>query len=231
MEFLDDHILERSAVVANCRMNRDRTLSGSNSYANELGFNPLGLVLEKAKSSAAGAKWLDLCCGSGRALIGAAQIVQDERAEGKCEILGVDLVGMFSPMGARLSCLKLVQASLADWQPDRCFDVVTCVHGLHYIGDKLGLIARVASWLTNDGVFAANLDLNNIKCPDGRSAIRSVSSELRRNGLDYHRRTRLIICKGRRLVAFPFRYLGANDEAGPNYTRQPVVDSYYSRID
>ena len=28
----------------------------------------------------------------------------------------------------------------------------------------------------------------------------------------------------------PYRYLGADDQAGPNYTGQPAVDSYYEVI-
>jgi hypothetical protein len=41
VNYLSDDILERSAVVANCRMNRERNLLGSNGYEKELGFNPL----------------------------------------------------------------------------------------------------------------------------------------------------------------------------------------------
>jgi hypothetical protein len=40
MRFLSDDQLERSGVVANCRMNRERDLTGSNGYDRELGFNP-----------------------------------------------------------------------------------------------------------------------------------------------------------------------------------------------
>src|SRR4051812_27297976 len=47
MRLLSDDILERSAVVANCRMNRERGLVGSNGYAKELGFNPLDLLRER----------------------------------------------------------------------------------------------------------------------------------------------------------------------------------------
>ena len=41
MRLLDDDELERSAVVANCRMNRERNLLGSNGYERELDFDPL----------------------------------------------------------------------------------------------------------------------------------------------------------------------------------------------
>src|SRR5580693_7611900 len=39
MKLLNDDELERSAVVANCRMNRERDLTGSNGYSKEVGFN------------------------------------------------------------------------------------------------------------------------------------------------------------------------------------------------
>lgn len=41
MDLLDDDQLERSAVVANCRMNRERGLLGTNGYGRELGLDPL----------------------------------------------------------------------------------------------------------------------------------------------------------------------------------------------
>ena len=49
MDLLDDDQLERSAVVANCRMNRERDLTGTNGYDRELGFNPLDLLKERTR--------------------------------------------------------------------------------------------------------------------------------------------------------------------------------------
>jgi hypothetical protein len=115
---------------------------------------------------------------------------------------------------------------LTSWRPDRPFDLITCVHGLHYVGDKLGAIARAASWLAEDGLFAANLDLANLRPSDGRGG-RRFASVLRDRGLEYDRRRRRISCRGRKAMSLPFRYLGADDTAGPNYTGQPAVDSYY----
>src|SRR4029077_16266942 len=94
--------------------------------------------------------------------------------------------------------LRLVEASLRTWRPEGRFDLITCVHGLHYVGDKLGLIARAASWLTEDGMFVASLDLRNLKLADGRPAGRKVTSRLRRGGLGYDPRRRLIRCRGRK---------------------------------
>ena len=224
MNLLGDDELERSAVVANCRMNRERGLLGSNGYDRELGFDPLD-VPRKALGEGRSAAWLDLCCGSGKALIEAARIAHDEGLD--VEIVGVDLAGMFRRVDPELNRLRLVEASLSDWRPDRGFDLTSCVHGLHYIGDKLGLIARAASWLAEDGLFVGSLDLHNVKIADGDSTVRRLAVDLRRSGLEYDRRRRLVICRGRKVLDLPYRYLGADDRAGPNYSGQPAVDSYY----
>ena len=141
--------------------------------------------------------------------------------------VGVDLVGMFHRPDADLTRLRLVEASLRTWRPDRDFDLITCVRGHHYVGDKLGLVSRAASWLADDGLFLANLDLKNLKLTEGREGGRKIVSDLRRVGLDYASGKRLLVCHGRKIVSLPFQYLGVNDGAGPNYTRQPAVDSYY----
>jgi hypothetical protein len=70
---LDAVALEKSEVVANACMNRQRNLAGPNSYEKDLGFAPLDFLkksLEKQREAA----WLDLCCGAGRALIEAAEV-------------------------------------------------------------------------------------------------------------------------------------------------------------
>ena len=228
MRLLGNDELERSAVVANCRMNRERNLHGSNGYDRELRLNPLDFLKQRIATGRLVA-WLDLCCGTGRALIQAARQVGAEGLVSSIEIVGVDLVGMFDPTDSSLSCLRLVEASLSNWCPDRSFDLITCVHGLHYVGDKIGLIASAASWLVEDGRFVANLDLNNICLSDGKTK-RTLLTQLRGSGLEYDRRKRLIVCRGRKGQALPFRYLGADDRVGPNYTGQPAVTSHYEYL-
>src|SRR5947209_16790974 len=96
MDLLADDVLERSAVVANCRMNRERDLAGSNGYDRELGFAPLEFLGETLGQRGRVA-WLDLCCGSGKALVQAAETLGSAGLAPRAEILGVDLVGMFLP--------------------------------------------------------------------------------------------------------------------------------------
>jgi hypothetical protein len=66
------------------------------------------------------------------------------------------------------------------WQPARRFDPVTRVHGLHYVGDKLGLLVRAAAWLTETGTFVADLDLTSIRLANGRPAGPRLATAMRR---------------------------------------------------
>ncbi len=225
--FLNDRELEQSEVVANRRMNRERGLSGANSYEKDLGFNPTGFLIARLRDQHSVA-WLDLCCGSGRAILAAASALKPELAAGTLEIVGVDLVGMFAetelPAG-----VQLIQASLHDWRPSRTYDLITCVHGLHYVGDKLGLIARACGWLKDAGQFAGHLDLANVRLEDDASASRILTNSFKRHGLTYDRRRHLLSLTGRLEVNFPLHYVGADDQAGPNCTGQEAVDSYYAK--
>ena len=201
MKLAADKELENSPIVANCRMNRERNLHGTNGYDRDLRFDPLeylrGIVDEQGQ-----AKWLDLCCGSAKALVEASAILDAERLP--ITMVGVDLVGMFNESSSER--LRLVQASLADCKPAEHFDLITCVHGLHYIGDKLDLIARAASWLTPNGRFTASLDENNLRL--SQAADRIIVAQVRQAGFSYSTKHRILECDGNRKVQFPFRYLG-----------------------
>jgi SAM-dependent methyltransferase len=207
--------LEASSVVANSAMNRERQLSGVNSYARELGFDPAAWLAEHAATS-----WLDLCCGTGRALIAAGVKLPE------VTITGVDLVDAFdqpTPPNVRLLC-----ASLHSWAPSQPYDLITCVHGLHYIGDKLGLLSRAAGWLTAGGRFVADLDLSSVRVEGVTN--RQLTASIRRAGFTYDARRHRISRIGPARITLPYAYLGADDHAGPNYTGQPAVDSHYQRM-
>ena len=223
MTLLDLEELEQSAIVANCRMNRERDLAGSNGYETDLRLNPLKFLTEQ--SDDADISWLDLCCGSGKALIQAATIVREQKLA--INIIGVDLVNMFLPFEEAKLNLNLVSASLSDWSPDTKFDLITCVHGLHYLGDKIGLLLRSRTWLKPGGKFIANLDPDNLKCdtPKGHA---NPLKWLRENGFGYSAKQHLIACNASESIALPpFDFIGADDQAGPNYTGQPAVNSHY----
>ena len=118
-----------------------------------------------------------------------------------------------------------------DWQPDCSFDLITSVHGLHYVGDKLTLISKAVSWLKPQGVFLANLDSNNLKLSNGKIAGRKIIHDLRQAGIEFVSAQRLLVCRGRKEFKPSLEYLGADDSAGPNYTGQAAVDSYYRLLE
>jgi hypothetical protein len=218
-ELVGDGELALSEVVANRTMNRERTLAGVNSYARELGFDPA----ERLHGHPGG--WLDLCSGEGLALRAAAAVLPPGTP-----LTGVDLVGPLGPVPV-LPGLHLVTASVAGWRPDRSgFGLVTCVHGLPYLGDKLGLLARWAGWPAPDGLLAVTFDPGSVRHADGSSAARPVLAALRAAGFRYSSARRLLTLQGGRGLppAFEgFQYLGADPAAGPNWTGQPAVASYY----
>jgi SAM-dependent methyltransferase len=227
---LGDAALADSAVVANCAMNRERGLTGVNSYARELGFSPLDALAGSHHDGAAAGQdpgWLDLCCGSGRALIEAARHLHATVPARRAALIGVDLVDAFAHQDEPLPGLELICGSVLDYAPARAFDLITCVHGLHYVGDKLGLLARAAGWLTPDGRLVADLDLADVDV-GGPAAMRRLRSRLREAGFEYGPRRHRITCVGQSEVRLPYAYLGADDRAGPGYTGQPAVASYYT---
>ncbi|WP_188316251.1 hypothetical protein [Chitinophaga agrisoli] len=66
MELLSESELIWSSVVANTRMNRERNASGINSYEQEFRFKPEDHLITTIHKQGY-AKWLDLCCGQGKA--------------------------------------------------------------------------------------------------------------------------------------------------------------------
>ncbi len=221
-------VLEQSSVVANNAMNRERQLTGVNSYTRELGINPIEVLTAALATTDHPVAWLDLCCGSGRALIqGADELVRSGFAD-RAAVVGVDLINTFDVVREPAAPLDLICASVTTWVPHRRFDLITCLHGLHYVGDKLGLVTRAAGWLTETGRFIADLDLAAVKLSDGRPAGRRLTRHLRAAGFTYDARRRRISRTGNCCVELPYRYLGADEHAGPNYTGQPAVDSYYT---
>ncbi|MGV9411663.1 class I SAM-dependent methyltransferase [Nocardia sp. NPDC003693] len=224
---LDTIALERSSVVANNAMNRDRGLSGVNSYARDLGFDPyehLAAILRA--DPGATVAWIDICCGSGRALLAAEQRFAVEFPVADLTLIGLDLVGHFRAAPAT-SRLRLIAANATDWQPPVSADLITCVHGLHYVGDKLALLAAMTRWLTPAGTLAAHFDPALIRHADGAPATRKALAELRAAGLAYDSRHHRLTAHAPGPARFPATYLGADDTVGPGYTRQPAVASHY----
>ena len=225
-KLLDNSDLQNSSIVANSLMNHSRKCSGGNSYEKELSFDICGFLESRSKIERQTA-WLDICCGEAKALIEAANVFGKENRDSKINITGIDLAGIFAPVLPEFKALQLIETSFEDYEPVSDFDLITCVHGLHYVGDKLGFLQKAVSYLKPNGIFLANLDLSNFKFENRTGASRKIAKELRKNGFEYDSRKYLLICKSKREIEFDFEYLGADDAAGANYTKQAVVDSYY----
>ncbi|GAA3552364.1 class I SAM-dependent methyltransferase [Nonomuraea rosea] len=218
MSLTTDDELEESPIVANSLMNRERRLP---SYDRELGIDIIALLRAAPNRPA---RWLDLCCGTANALNEATTLLGDD-----AEIIGVDLVDFFA-WPPRPPQLSLFTGSITTWTPEQAgFDLITCVHGLHYVGDKLAALARITGWLSAGGLFVANFDARSIRLENGTPAGRPLTAALRAQGLAYDGRARRISRLGSGTVDLPYRYLGADDQAGPNYTGQAAVDSHYTR--
>lgn len=123
--------------------------------------------------------------------------------------------------------LELIEGAIEDGDSPVAFDLITCIHGLHYIGDKLGVLQKIGMLLKPDGRFMGNLSLENIRDEQGRPLDRWLRAQWRLVGWDYHAKRRLLTMSGQREWPLRWAYLGADDQAGPNYTGQEAVHSYY----
>ncbi len=227
---LSNDPLEQSCIVANNRMNRERLALGSNGYESEIGFDPIEFLADVHERNGVVA-WLDLCCGRGKALIETGEDFLNSCRTNNLFFQGVDPVGMFDPVPDELDFVELEEASLHTWQSSLKFDLITCVHGLHYTGDKLGLISRASGWLraVDESVFVASLDLANL-CTDKEAAQSDFSTLFAQHGYHYEKDSNLLTCRGQAHeipVLFGMSYIGADEKAGPNYSGQDAVDSYY----
>lgn len=208
-------------------MNRERKATGVNSYEKDFNFSIPQWLLNKLEEQPQ-ASWLDLCCGKGNALLQTALFFSEKKKQPDVYLKGIDLIDSFENIPQHVSCLQFETCSLADWIPDRRYDLITCCHGLHYLGDKLGIIQQIVNnGLSENGLFIGQLDIANIVINSTDSSI-PLKSAFAQNNISYNTRTKMIRVSGNAIIDFPFVYKGADDTAGPNYTGQPVVNSHYT---
>jgi SAM-dependent methyltransferase len=223
MKLLPEESLIWSPIVVNSRMNRERNSSGVNSYEQEFRFRPEEFLKTRIKESGY-ASWLDLCCGQGKALIQTSEYFRKLGLQEKVKLHGIDLVDTFPAVDKRITCLELESGSLTNWLPKATYDLITCVHGLHYLGDKLKVIEINIKALNPEGLFIANLDLNNIVIQGEKSFLKDY---FKKNGINYNSRFKIFKKIGPGNIKFDLKYLGADDEYGTNYTGQDSITSYY----
>ncbi|NML41334.1 class I SAM-dependent methyltransferase [Chitinophaga sp. G-6-1-13] len=228
MKLLTSSALIWSPVVANNRMNRKRQASGINSYEKELNLKPESWLNDRLQQSGQAA-WLDLCCGEGNALLQYAREAAANQQQANIRLKGIDLVDQFQPIPPGIDCLQFETRPLDNWTSDEQYDLVTCVHGLHYVGDKLKVLAAILKAIGSEGLFLANLDLKSIRVTDDpqHQYLKQLFAE---HDISYNGRKKIISCQGARDISFDVVYQGADDKAGPNYTGQEAVDSYYTLV-
>jgi SAM-dependent methyltransferase len=224
MKLLSESELIASSVVANNGMNRERNASGINSYEQEFRFRPEALLSARIQQYGH-VKWLDICCGYGKALIQTADFLASHQLQDKASLKGVDIIECH-PVPAHITCLSFDIQSAVAWQPTEKYDLITCVHGIHYMGDKLKVLSKIFASLSEDGEFYGNFDVNSIM-------IMAVGADylkraFKKNDIQYNGRTKKLYCKGPRDITFGLNYVGADDKSGPNYTGQEAVTSYYT---
>ncbi len=228
MKLLTVAQLELSCVVANNRMNRERVATGSNGYESEIGFDPIEFLVQRYEACGQ-VRWLDLCCGRGKALIETAARFAELGLTANSCFVGVDLVNMFDEIPASLDFVEFECSSLHQWQTSLRYDLITCVHGIHYVADKLDLILRAAGWLEAGGRFRCSLDLANLG--HAKQASFDFEGFLERFGFEFHQGAHLLSIDGGE-SNLPdwngqFVFVGADENAGPNYSGQEAVNSYY----
>lgn len=227
MQLLPEDKLIWSPVVANSRMNRERNASGINSYEQEFKFKP-EVFLQQRISEHGAASWLDLCCGQGKALVQVAEYLVSQNLGDHIHLEGIDLIGDFASSSTDLQCLRFEVGAISEFKTERRYDLITCVHGLHYIGNKLEVIEKAMRLLKPEGQFWAHLDLGNIVINHKASAD-YLKDWFRKSDLVYNFRTKILKGTGAHRVHVDLTYLGADDQYGPNYTGQPSVCSYYEK--
>ncbi len=219
--------LRSSPIVANATMNRGRGFSGVNSYGRELRFDISQFLAERVQKQGK-ALWLDVCCGEGRALVEAGTQFVDFDWGKQVEIVGVDLVEMFTSRKA--SSVSLVSADVMDFTHNRPADLITCVHGLHYLGDKLGFLEKAYAMLSPNGLFLGHLDTENLRSTNPTSRIwPAATRHARKSGVfPTHKNHLAQIERANATLDFGVHYEGATPSEKPNYTAITVIDSWYT---
>ena len=146
------------------------------------------------------AVWYDACCGEGRALAEAAPNVH------------------------------LQAADVAAWALERPADLITCVHGLHYLGYKLGFLQNAYTLLTPGGLLLGHLDASNVLAAEsGLPFWRQAARHAAKNGAVLELKSHVLrVQRTDAPLNFGVTYQGATISEKPNYTGITVVDSWYA---
>jgi len=218
-----------SPVVANATMNRGRGLCGVNFYERNLRFSITDFLAERVQERGH-AVWYDACCGQGCALVEAGKQFAVAGWGRQVRIVGVDLVGMFTPEQAPR--VTLIDADVAAFKPEQPADLITCVHGLHYLGDKLGFLQNASAMLAPDGLFLGHMDTNNVRVAEGGASIwRQAARHATEGGVALELKGHVLrLSRKDAPLDFGVTYEGATVSEQLNYTGITVIDSWYTML-
>ena len=216
-----------SPIVANATMNRGRGLGGVNSYERDLRFSITEFLAERVRERGH-AVWYDACCGQGRALAEAEEQFAAHEWGRQVRMVGVDLVGMFTP--EQVPNVTLIAADVAAFRLNQPADLITCGHGLHYLGDKLGFLQNAYAMLAPGGLFLGHLDAINVRSAESGPAIwRQAARHASKRGVALDFKSHVLRVKRTEAsLNFGVTYQGATVSEQPNYTGITVIDSWYT---
>jgi SAM-dependent methyltransferase len=229
-----------SDIVVNAAMNRGRGFSGVNSYTKDLRQFDIAAFLQERTQQFPTSKvrWLDVCCGEGRALTEATQFWSGLPWAKQVEIIGLDLWDDLPtvqkyPEGPTL---RFIAADAETWTPDAPLDLITCVHGLHYLPDKLGFLQRAYTWLSpSGGLLLAHLDTDNIRLQGNETANlwATVSRRVRKQGISLQFSNHLLrlerTAQSPESLTFDVSFVGRTVSPRPNFSGMTVIDSWYTQ--
>jgi SAM-dependent methyltransferase len=182
-------------------------------------------------------RWLDACCGEGRALREASQLWTSMPWSRHLEIVGLDLWDDLPPSQASADgpALRFVGADIADWTPpDVPLDLITCVHGLHYLPNKLGFLERAYSWLAPDGgLLLAHLDTANVRQEGSETTDlwATLARRARKQGVTLRLSNHLLRLQrtpdSPNTLTFDCSFVGRTVSPKPNFSGMTVIDSWY----
>ena len=221
-------------------MNRGRGLTGVNSYERELRrFDIAAFLRRRADTSPTERRirWLDACCGAGRALTEAADAWASTDWARRITLIGIDLYDGMPPDRNNEDGLRarFIAGDVLTHLPQEPLDLVTCIHGLHYLPDKLAFLEQAYTRLAPDGgLLLAHLDPANLKLQDaGNTPLwPRLLRQARRQGISLEFRAHLIRLERTPTspAAFSFGATYATRTVAPrhNYSGMIGVDSWYT---
>ncbi len=125
-----------------------------NRFADERAL-PLRDLLDKIHKPSCG-EVLDLGCGSGVAL----PLISGRWPEARITAIDSSAEMLEAAKAHTNQRTRLIQADIANWKPDRTYDLILSNAALHWLGDHETLFPRLMGWLAPGGILAVQMPNN-----------------------------------------------------------------------